>query len=172
MNDSIESLLDFFEEPMYWKKVLGRDGKEFLLPKLRTMVSGSDQMKTQLIQSNGFDSLGKIHNDPRITYFGRFLRRNWIDELPQFYSLSTGDLGLVGVRPKSSEEWKHYPQEHMEQALRYKPGLFGVHYYDISLSHFENESRYLGEKAKNHDVDRKYFLGIVYNIIFKGVRSR
>lgn len=64
----------------------------------------------------------KIHNDPRVTRFGRFIRRTSIDELPQLINIILGDMSLVGPRPPLPCEVKQYGPYEMQRLL-VKPGL-------------------------------------------------
>ena len=122
-----------------------------------------------------YDVYGKIINDPRITKLGRFLRRHWIDELPQIPSLMRGDLAPFGIRPMDEQGWEKYPIEIKREALRYKPGLVGINYIieegDFN-AHLELVARYLYEKRKHpNKTDKLYLKRTLYNIIVKGVRS-
>lgn len=69
--------------------------------------------------------LHKIKNDPRITKLGRFLRKNSLDELPQFFNVLKGDMSIVGYRPHMSYEVKKYNFD--QQRMFYiKPGITGL----------------------------------------------
>ncbi len=168
-NSSLEDLI-------YIKEALGKDSSPIKIYKLRTMNRANNSISRQR------DNLGKlVANESRVTTLGKFLRRYWIDELPQLYNLLRGDISLVGIRPASEEEWDDFPSEHKKAALMYKPGLFGINYADNNISHpdstFENiiktQEEYLKQK-QNHPTltDIKYFFKIIYNILFKGVRSK
>ncbi len=78
---------------------VGRDGKPFMMIKLRTMVADADAMKVDLAELNEADGLFKITDDPRITDAGRWLRRTHLDELPQLINVLRGEMSLVGPRP-------------------------------------------------------------------------
>jgi exopolysaccharide biosynthesis polyprenyl glycosylphosphotransferase len=83
---------------------VGRNGREFRMLKFRTMVSGADERKHELVQLNEAAPMFKIVNDPRTTRVGRWLRRYSLDELPQLFNVMRGDMSLVGPRPLISEE--------------------------------------------------------------------
>jgi exopolysaccharide biosynthesis polyprenyl glycosylphosphotransferase len=79
---------------------VGRGGREFTVVKFRTMYRDAEQRLAELTGRNESDGLlFKIRDDPRITPFGRFLRRTSVDELPQLLNVVRGDMSLVGPRP-------------------------------------------------------------------------
>ncbi len=68
-------------------------GERFEILKFRTMVSGADRLGSNVSPAG----------DPRVTRLGRFLRRWYLDELPQLYNVLRGDMSLVGPRPETPE---------------------------------------------------------------------
>lgn len=104
---------------------LGR--KKFPMLKFRSMVRDADVMKKNLQQRNHRDDgpLFKLRNDPRVTRFGKFLRRWSLDELPQLFHVFCGQMSLVGPRPHLPEEVRQYaPEQHRVFAV--KPGVTGL----------------------------------------------
>jgi len=86
----------------------GLGGKRFTLYKFRTMDMDAAQRKSALLACSEQDGPAfKLTHDPRVTWFGRWLRRTCIDELPQFWNVLRGEMSLVGPRPMDSEEAKH-----------------------------------------------------------------
>jgi len=89
----------------YISKRAGRGYKIFNFLKFRTMYQGADKRMGELTHLNQYDAAGrgpvffKIHNDPRITKVGSFLRNTSLDELPQLVNVFMGDMSLVGNRP-------------------------------------------------------------------------
>ncbi len=67
----------------------------------------------------------KIKNDPRITPFGRFIRRTSLDELPQFFNVFLGQMSLIGPRPPLPKEVAQY-NKFQRQRLGVKPGITGL----------------------------------------------
>lgn len=67
----------------------------------------------------------KMIGDPRVTRFGRLLRRSSLDELPQLWNVLCGDMSLVGPRPPIPYEVEHYPPEWMDR-FAVKPGITGL----------------------------------------------
>jgi lipopolysaccharide/colanic/teichoic acid biosynthesis glycosyltransferase len=66
-----------------------------------------------------------MENDPRITRFGRFLRKYSLDELPQFWNVLRGDMSLVGPRPHPVDDYALYSVEHLRR-LDVRPGVTGL----------------------------------------------
>lgn len=95
--------------PFYKQVRLGRHGEEFYMYKFRSMYVHADQMLEQLREKNEMDGpVFKIKDDPRITRFGRLIRRCSIDELPQLFNVLKGDMSLVGPRPPLPNEVLEY----------------------------------------------------------------
>src|SRR5262245_39834749 len=83
---------------------VGRSGELFRCLKFRTMAHGADEILRDLLADDAmareeWERDHKLHNDPRITGFGRFLRRTSLDELPQLINVVRGEMNLVGPRP-------------------------------------------------------------------------
>lgn len=109
-------------------KRIGQQGKPFKFYKFRSMHPKTDGLRyTKLAQENTRTNgpLVKIKNDPRVTRVGKFIRKYSIDELPQLWTVLTGDMSLVGPRPHLPEEVAKY-EKHHSFVLTIKPGLTGV----------------------------------------------
>ncbi|MDF1841519.1 MAG: sugar transferase [Rubripirellula sp.] len=78
----------------YRQKRVGLNGKEFDIVKLRTMIVDSEPSG---------QAVWCVKRDPRITWFGRILRKTHLDELPQLWNVAKGDMSLVGPRPERPE---------------------------------------------------------------------
>ena len=90
------------------------------------MSRGSDQRVAQLMaEHGGYVPFYKMRDDPRITPFGRFLRRSSLDELPQLINVLKGEMSLIGPRPQVQAEVDQYAPEH-HRRLRVKPGITGL----------------------------------------------
>lgn len=112
--------------PVIYKSRRQYRDKIFDVYKFRTMVPDADFKKKSLLhKSERQGPLFKIKNDPRVTRFGRFLRRTSLDELPQFFNVLMGSMSLVGPRPHLPEEIEKYQQHHYE-VFALKPGLTGL----------------------------------------------
>jgi lipopolysaccharide/colanic/teichoic acid biosynthesis glycosyltransferase len=92
--------------PVFFRqRRIGRRGHDFGMLKFRTMVDGADDRKDELRHLNeAADGLFKIHEDPRITRVGRWLRKTSLDELPQLFQVINGEMSIVGPRPLVPEE--------------------------------------------------------------------
>ncbi|MEP6978383.1 MAG: sugar transferase [Thermoleophilia bacterium] len=100
---------------LYRQRRVGKDGVDFELLKLRTMVVGAEH------QGAGF---AVDAGDRRITRVGRVLRRLSFDELPQLWNVLRGDMSLVGPRPTLRYQVERY-SERQRRRLEVKPGITG-----------------------------------------------
>lgn len=115
--------------PVFFKQArVGKNDRDFLLWKFRTMVS--DAHKKGLITVGGRDS--------RVTAVGYFLRQFKLDELPQLINVVKGDMSIVGPRPEVRHYVEMYTREQKE-VLNVKPGLT-----DFASIEFANENELLG----------------------------
>jgi exopolysaccharide biosynthesis polyprenyl glycosylphosphotransferase len=111
---------------IFRQKRVGKDGQLFVVYKFRTMVIDAETRKAQLAALNECDgALFKIHEDPRITPVGAWLRRWSLDELPQLINVVRGDMSLVGPRPALPDEAALYG-DHVRRRLMVKPGITGL----------------------------------------------
>jgi lipopolysaccharide/colanic/teichoic acid biosynthesis glycosyltransferase len=99
----------------YRQRRVGRDGREFELLKLRTMVVGAERQGAGWAVNRG---------DPRITRVGRALRRLSIDELPQLWNVVRGEMSLIGPRPTLAYQVEQYTPRQRKR-LEVKPGITG-----------------------------------------------
>ncbi len=100
---------------IYRQRRIGRDGREFELLKLRTMVDGAEHMGAGLAIEDG---------DPRITRVGALLRRTSLDELPNLINVLRGEMSLIGPRPTLPGQVAQYTPRQMRR-LEVKPGITG-----------------------------------------------
>ena len=101
----------------------GLYGRSFIMYKFRSMVPDAEQLKTELQGQNEADGPAfKMRHDPRITPFGRFLRRYSLDELPQLWNVILGDMSLIGPRPPLPREVASY-KRWQRRRLSMRPGL-------------------------------------------------
>ena len=100
---------------LYRQTRVGRDGADFELLKLRTMVVGAETQGAGLAVNEG---------DPRITGVGRILRRLSLDELPQLWNVVRGDMSVIGPRPTLRYQVERYTPR-QRRRLDVKPGITG-----------------------------------------------
>ncbi|MBA2763267.1 MAG: sugar transferase [Thermoleophilaceae bacterium] len=97
----------------------------FQMLKFRTMIDGAEALKETLDHLNeATGPMFKIAEDPRITRWGRLLRRTSVDELPQLWNVLSGEMSLVGPRPLVPEEDGYIIGRHRAR-LDLTPGLTG-----------------------------------------------
>jgi len=100
---------------LYRQTRVGRDGRDFELLKLRTMVPGAEKLGAGWAVNEG---------DPRITRVGRVLRRLSLDELPQLWNVVRGEMSIVGPRPTLRYQVDQY-DERQRHRLDVRPGITG-----------------------------------------------
>ncbi len=155
---------------------VGLGGKSIHTHKIRTMYPFSEFLQQRLFEDHGLAPTGKFANDFRLTEYGRFLRKYWLDELPQIFDWLRGDIKLVGMRATSRQFLSLYPKEFYDLYIQIKPGLIPP-IFDESIKGFDQivevELAYLQrywEQPIRTDV--RYFLQTFTDIVFRGVRSK
>jgi lipopolysaccharide/colanic/teichoic acid biosynthesis glycosyltransferase len=113
--------------PFYKQARVGRGGRVFMMYKLRTMVPDADRILQDRLNASPelraeWETTQKLKNDPRITPFGRMLRKTSLDELPQLYNVLIGNMSLVGPRPMMESQVALYPGS---AYYRLRPGVTG-----------------------------------------------
>ncbi len=105
---------------------MGRGGKTFLMYKFRSMGVGAERLREELVDRNDYDGpMFKIHEDPRVTRVGCWLRRWSVDEVPQIINVMKGEMSLVGPRPLWVEEAKQC-RGWTQRRLDITPGMTGL----------------------------------------------
>jgi lipopolysaccharide/colanic/teichoic acid biosynthesis glycosyltransferase len=125
-------ILLFDGRPIYHRAArVGWRGRDIEVLKFRTMRPDAGQALTSLLASDPelereFMLTYKLHDDPRVTALGRWLRRLSLDELPQLVNVLKGDMSLVGPRPVVRPELEEYYGELGARVLSVRPGLTGL----------------------------------------------
>jgi lipopolysaccharide/colanic/teichoic acid biosynthesis glycosyltransferase len=119
--------------------------------RLMEMLAADAELKLE------YDRHHKLRDDPRVTRFGRLLRRTSLDELPQLWNVLTGDMSLIGPRPYMPHELAPHPSAQSAIA-RVKPGITGL--WQVSGHHrttFEDclqfDIAYVESYSFRHDID-------------------
>ena len=108
---------------IYTSERVGKNGKLFKFYKFRSMRVGADKELEQLLAQNETGGITfKMKDDPRITKFGKFLRKTSLDELPQLFNILNGSMSFVGPRPAIPREVEQY-NDYQRQRLLVKQGL-------------------------------------------------
>lgn len=162
--------------PVFRMRRVGRHGKPIRVYKMRTMHPYAEYLQDYVYENGALDPCGKFRNDFRVTSWGRYLRRLWIDELPMLINWFRGELKLVGVRPLSEQYLSLYPPSFAERRSRYLPGLVPPYYADLPGDFEEilrSEEVYLDSYDESpFFTDLRYFIRALLNILLRGARSR
>jgi lipopolysaccharide/colanic/teichoic acid biosynthesis glycosyltransferase len=166
-------------KPTYYPVVslekVGLDGEIFHTHKIRTMFPFSEFLQKRIFEDHGLGSTGKFKNDFRLTEYGNFLRKYWLDELPGIFDWLRGDVKLVGIRATSRHYLSLYPKNFYDLYIQTKPGLVPP-IFDESTNGFDQivqvDLRYL-ESYREHPfrTDVRYLTQTFTDIVFRGIRS-
>ena len=161
--------------PIFKMKRIGYNGKIISVYKFRTMSPYSEYIQKRITDNNKLSDSGKIRNDYRITVYGKFLRKYWIDEFPMIINWFKRELKIVGVRPLSKDYFSRYPDDLKKLRIKTKPGLIPPYYVDLPVSFDEicdSERNYLNKFFKNPiKTDLIYFFSAFWNIFIRRKRS-
>ena len=144
--------------------------------KFRTMHPYAEYIQKYVFDARGgMDISDKSNDDWRITNWGKFLRKYWLDELPMLINWIKGDVKLVGVRPLSRTMFDTYPQWLQDKRTLCKPGLippFYIDHPDTFDELFASEDKYLTEYLE-HPIrtDIKYFFLTMRSIVTRKTHS-
>jgi lipopolysaccharide/colanic/teichoic acid biosynthesis glycosyltransferase len=123
------------EKPFYTQLRVGLGGRPFVMWKLRSMVSDADKRLEVYLQEHPealeeWARHQKLSDDPRVTAYGRILRRLSLDELPQLWNVLKGDMALIGPRPMMPHQRALY---HGQAYYAMRPGISG--YWQVLERH-------------------------------------
>ena len=104
-------------EVFFVQKRVGYKNELFNIIKFASMLKNSPNIGTGEIT---------LRNDPRVTWFGRFLRMTKLNELPQIFNVLKGDMSIVGPRPLMAVSFRQYPEEIQQIIYNCKPGMTGI----------------------------------------------
>ena len=153
-----------------------KNGEMRYFYKFRTMHPYAEYIQDVVFDENGGMNIAdKADGDWRISTWGRFMRKYWLDELPMMFNWLKGDVKLVGVRPLSQGMFNKYPKELQEKRIKAKPGLIPPFYIDHPKTFeelFASEDKYL-DAYLEHPIrtDFRYFFMTIHSILFKRMHS-
>jgi Ca2+/Na+ antiporter len=161
--------------PIIKLKRVGWNGQRIEIYKIRTMHPYSEYLQEYAYEQHRLKEGGKIKDDFRVTEWGRFFRKYWLDELPMVYNWLRGEIKLFGVRPLSRHYLSLYDSSVQELRMQIKPGLIPPYYADLPKGFrdiVESEKRYL-RAYRRHPWKTQcvYFFKSLNNILLKGARS-
>ena len=115
---------------LYGHKRVGLNGKDFKCWKFRSMYTDADKQLKKILKENPemrkqWQKERKLENDPRVTPFGKFIRKTSLDELPQLLNIFIGQMSFVGPRPVMQDELERYGKK-ADYILSVLPGLSGM----------------------------------------------
>jgi exopolysaccharide biosynthesis polyprenyl glycosylphosphotransferase len=151
----------------YIQKRVGKDGKIYNMIKFRSMVAGAEKITGPVWAS---------YNDPRVTRFGRFLRKFRLDEIPQLINVIKGDMSWVGPRPERPYFVEKFKKKIplYGRRLRIRPGITGWAQikgkYDQSLENVKNKLEY--DLFYLENMSLRMDLKIVLNTLYVMIRAR
>jgi len=159
---------------IFKQKRTGKDGKEFVIFKFRTMVKNAESLRSQNLKklsklNYAPQPMFKIGDDPRFIKFGKFLSHTGLDEMPQLINVFKGDMSLVGPRPLPVDEAQKLRKIDFEWYLwrhQVKPGLFSLWVLDDQ----RHQSLKIWKKLEKETVALN--LGQQYLLIFKIITTQ
>jgi lipopolysaccharide/colanic/teichoic acid biosynthesis glycosyltransferase len=155
---------------------VGLDGKPMHVRKVRSMYPFSEFIQERIYKEHGLSNTGKFKNDFRLTDYGKFVRRYWLDEIPQIFDWMRGEIKLVGMRATSPHFLSLYSQELYDVYVQTKPGLIPP-IFDPNTNGFEDIARIELEYLRAYQdrpvtTDIRYFFRTLHDIFLRGIRSR
>ena len=161
--------------PLFRMPRIGKNGKIIRVYKFRTMHPYAEYLQDYILKTNGYSEIGKPADDIRLTSWGKFMRKYWLDELPQLINVLLGEMKLVGVRPLSKRFLSEYPDDIKKMRMKHKPGCVPPYVALLKQDvkeYIESERTYLLEKERRpYTTDIKYFCKALYNILTNKIRS-
>ncbi len=142
---------------IFRQKRVGKDNKVFTIYKIRTMVVNAEKLKNKYRRLNEASGpVFKIRNDPRYTWFGKYLSHTGLDELPQLVNIIKGEMSFVGPRPLPIDEAKNVPRQYQKR-LSVLPGITSARFvegnHDLSFDEWMKlDMAYIQKKSFWYDL--------------------
>jgi lipopolysaccharide/colanic/teichoic acid biosynthesis glycosyltransferase len=154
---------------------VGQYGKLISVYKIRTMHAYSEYLQDYIVNTNGYGINGKPSNDFRVPSWAKFVRRYWLDELPQLINVLKGEMKLFGVRPVTDRYFQDIPKHIQKLRFSQKPGCIPPYLAYNKDSSKESvlmaEEDYLKLNKKGFFVDLKFIAFAIKNIVFNNKRG-
>jgi len=155
------------ENPFYVQRRVGLGGRTFVMWKLRSMVADADNHLARYLRENPqareeWARNQKLRCDPRVTPYGRFLRKASLDELPQLWNVLKGDMALIGPRPMMPHQRALY---HGLAYYAMRPGVSG--YWQVSD---RNDAEFVSRVYFDEKYDREVSLATDLSLILRTFR--
>lgn len=154
---------------LFAQERVGQGGRVFRCYKFRSMIPDAEPFLQSYLDSNPaareeWDQFQKLSDDPRVTRFGRFIRRYSLDELPQFWNVLVGDMSIVGPRPTMVGQL-HLHGVHASSYVAMKPGITGL--WQVSG---RNATSYAERARLDTEYLRRWSLWLDFSILWRTVR--
>lgn len=154
--------------PLFVQERIGKNLKPFKMVKFRSMRTNAEELKDELMEQNQYENgiHFKLYSDPRITRFGKFLRKTSLDEFPQMINVLTGSMSFIGPRPFVRKEQEQLPADR----LLVKPGL-SCYWQIADTTKMSNEEqneldyKYIRERSFKTDIK---IMWLTVMVIFRG----
>ena len=161
--------------PIVRLKRIGKDGKIIKVYKFRTMHPYSEYIQDFVLSLNGYNSVGKPADDMRLTPWGKFFRKYWLDETPQLINVLKGEMKIMGIRPLSKVRFSEFPDDLKVRRIKEKPGCIPP-YVALNMpsehGNIEAERIYLKDKQKHpKTIDIRYIFMALRNIFGRKITS-
>lgn len=155
------------ENPFYVQRRVGQHGRTFVMWKMRSMVSDADERLSRYLRDNPeareeWARNQKLRDDPRVTPYGRFLRKSSLDEVPQLWNVLRGDMALIGPRPMMPHQRALY---HGLSYYSMRPGVSG--FWQVSD---RNECEFASRAMFDDQYDRDMSLWTDVKVIIQTLR--
>ena len=154
---------------------VGKNGKLIGVYKIRTMHPYSEYLQDYIVSTNGYGSDGKPANDFRVPTWAKFVRRYWLDEVPQLINVLKGEMKLFGVRPVTDRYFQDIPKHIQKLRLTQKPGCIPPYVAFNKSSSKDSvlsaEEDYLNSNMHGFKADLKFIVMAVKNILINRKRG-
>lgn len=153
----------------YRQARLGKSGKIFRLLKFRTMhINANEVLKLELARNpvlkEEWDKYQKLKEDPRITRFGKFLRKFSLDEFPQLWNIIKGEMSLVGPRPITPDQREFYGPCYKDY-IQITPGITGL--WQVSG---RNQASFARRAELDNEYIQRWSIWMDIFILFKTIK--